>query len=79
MKVVKEITLEEFEPWANAIETKDLIIKKGKEEEFNFLIEECYPEGITETELNDLLRFEEKWIYECLEITEEDNEEEETI
>lgn len=79
MKVVREITLEEFEPWAGAIETKDLIIKKGKEEEFNFLIEECYPEGITETELNDLLRFEEKWIYECLEITEEDNEEEETI
>lgn len=79
MKVFREITLEEFEPWAGAIETKDLIIKKGKEKEFNVLIEECYPEGITETGLNDLLRFEEKWIYECLGITEEDNEEEETI
>ena len=81
MKVFREITLEEFEPWAGAIETKDLIIKKGKEKEFNVLIEECYPEGITETGLNDLLRFEEKWIYKCLglEITEEDNEEEETI
>lgn len=77
MKVFREITLEEFEPWAGAIETKDLIIKKGKEKEFNLLIEECYPEGIDETELNDLLRFEEKWIYKCLEITEEDNEEEE--
>ena len=79
MIVFREITLEEFEPWANAIETKDLIIKKGKEKEFNVLIEECYPEGITETGLNDLLRFEEKWIYECLGITEEDNEEEDTI
>lgn len=79
MKVFREITLEEFEPWAGAIETKDLIIKKGKEKEFNLLIEECYPEGIDETELNDLLRFEEKWIYKCLEITEEDNEEEDTI
>ena len=57
MKVFREIILEEFEPWAGAIETKDLIIKKGKEKEFNVLIEECYPEGITE----------------------EDNEEEETI
>ena len=79
MKVFREITLEEFEPWAGAIETKDLIIKKGKEKEFNVLIEECYPEVITETGLNDLLRFEEKWIYECLGITEEDNEEKETI
>lgn len=33
MKVFREITLEGFEPWAGAIETKDLIIKKGKEEE----------------------------------------------
>ena len=79
MKVFREITLEEFEPWAGEIETKDLIIKKGKEKEFNVLIEECYPEGITETGLNVLLRFEEKWIYECLGITEEDNEEKETI
>ena len=66
---------------SNSPRRRELLAKLGIDFEVRVLpdIEECYPEGITETELNDLLRFEEKWIYECLEITEEDNEEEETI
>lgn len=48
-----------------------LIEEEGKEEEFNQLIEELYPDGLTDTELNDLLWFDDKWIYETLGIEEE--------
>ena len=44
-------------------------------EEFDQLIEELFPEGIDETNLNDLLRFEDSWIFEMLGISEEEEEE----
>ena len=48
-----------------------LIIGNNKVDEFDFLIEELYPDGLTETQLNDILWFEEDWICETLGI---DNE-----
>ena len=61
-----------------AVNTKKKIIDNNKEEEFDELIEELYPDGIDETELNDLLWFESDWIFECLGMTEDEEEEEET-
>ena len=60
-----------------AVETQDTIINAGKADEFDAMIEELYPDGIGETELNDLLWFEDEWIYETLGISEDDEEEEE--
>ena len=37
-----------------------------------------YPEGIDETKLNDILWFEEDWIFESLGITDEEDAEDET-
>ncbi len=71
MKVNSEITLRNFNAWSGAKETKNRIIEEGKEDAFDALIEELYPDGIDETHLNDLLWFEEEWIFECLGITEE--------
>jgi hypothetical protein len=70
MKVYKEINLTEFETWQGATVTKEIIIKENKENEFNQLIEELYPDGIDETELNDILWFEEEYLFEALNIRE---------
>lgn len=74
MKVHGEITLRNFEAWSGAVETKNRILAEGKGEEFDALIEELYPDGIDETQLNEFLWFEEEWIFECLGITEETEE-----
>ena len=74
MKVISEVSFENFEAWSGAVETKKAILAAGKEEEFESLIEEAYPEGLTDTELNDLLWFDDEWIFENLGICEEDEE-----
>jgi hypothetical protein len=76
MKTTKETSISNFESWSGAKETQKRIIEEGKENEFDSLIEELYPEGLTETELNDILWFEEDWIFESLGIEEEEEEEE---
>ena len=76
MLIVEERGLLEFEAWSGAVETKERIIEAGLEEEFEDLINECYPEGIDETHLNDLLWFDSEWVYEALGMTEEDEDEE---
>jgi len=73
MKTVNNNTsLRDFDAWSGAIETKQAIIDNGKEEEFEALIEELYPDGIEEVKLNDLLWFEEDWIFETLSIETEE-------
>ena len=69
MKIVKEISVEDFEGWSGANDTIEVIEKAGKVDEFDNLIEELYPDGLSETSLNDLLRFDYEWIYETLDIT----------
>ena len=64
-----EISIDEFEGWGKAPETIDIIIKTGKADDFDKLIEKLYPNGIREIQLNDLLRFDDTWIYESLGIT----------
>lgn len=75
MKIYNENTaLINFNAWSGAVETQERIINEGKAEDFDYLIEELYPDGLSETQLNDLLWFEEDWIFEQLGIS-EDNEE----
>lgn len=66
------LTLEDFDAWQGAVDTKQVIIDNNKEADFDFLIEELYPEGIEETQLNDILWFESEWIYKNLNIREDD-------
>lgn len=77
MKVYQEISIRDFEAWGGALNTYDKIIKNDKEDEFDALIEELYPDGIEETKLNDLLWFDDEWVLESLGIEEEDEDEEE--
>ena len=66
MKIIAETTLRGFNAWSGAIETKKMILDAVLEEEFEMLIDECYPEGLTDTQSNDLLWFEADWILENL-------------
>ena len=75
MIIKTDTNLRDFEAWAGAIETKNLILDAGLEEEFEELIEEIYPDGLTDTELNDILWFDGSWILETLGIEEEEEEE----
>lgn len=75
MKTYNEnTTLANFDAWSGAVETKDRIINEGKADDFDSLIEELYPDGLSETQLNDILWFEEDWLFESLGITEEEEE-----
>ena len=73
MKTFNEnTTLSDFNAWSGAKDTKETILNAGKEDNFDMLINELYPDGLSETNLNDLLWFETDWIYENLGISEED-------
>ena len=65
-------TLRGFKAWGGAINTKNIILDAGLEEEFAGLIEEDYPDGLTNTELNNILWFDADWILEDLGIKEEE-------
>ena len=67
MKIITETSLFNFDAWSGAIDTQKRIINEGKEAEFEQLIEELYPDGVTDVQLNDLLRFGDEWIYDTLE------------
>lgn len=77
MKICRELDLSRFEPWSGAVDTYETIYNADKLDELEFLLEELYPEGIEETQLNDLLWFESEWLLESLGISEEEEEEEE--
>lgn len=67
MKIYSEIyTLEQFSPWSEAVDTYNKLIEADKGEEFIQQLDDLYPDGINETQLNDLLWFEEEWCYELV-------------
>lgn len=69
-----ELDLETFEAWGGAAETLDRIIEEDKCSELEMILDELYPDGMTEGELNDLLWFEDETIFDWLDIENEENE-----
>ena len=76
MKITDERGLKHFEPWSRAVETYNRIESEGKIDQLESMLEDLYPEGMTRTELNDLLWFDEESVFEWLGITDEDSDEE---
>jgi hypothetical protein len=68
MKLYSETRLIDFQAWSGAIDTKNTIIDYDKTDEFDNLIEEIYPDGLSETQLNDILWFDSEWVLEQLKI-----------
>lgn len=72
MTITYELNLERFEAWSGAKNTLERVINEGKCDLLEQILEDIYPEGMTETELNDLLWFEPETIYEWLGIRSEE-------
>lgn len=72
MTITYELDLNRFEAWSGAKETLERIQREGKCTELENILEELYPDGMTETELNDLLWFDSESVYEWLGIRSEE-------
>ena len=77
MTITYELDLNSFEAWSGAKDTLDRIQREGKCTELENVLEELYPDGMTETELNDLLWFDSESVYEWLGIRSEEQIEKE--
>ena len=77
MKIITDQSFERFQAWSGGKDTQERIIEEGKAEAFEAQIEELYPDGLTDTELNDLLWFDREQVFEWLRITEDEEETEE--
>ena len=83
MKIYTETTLERFDAWSGGEDTLEVLREKGFCDTLEAHIEcDIFPDGCTDTELNDFLWFERDFIAELLgfsdwEALENDGEEEE--
>ena len=61
------ISLYDFQAWSGGRTTLDNIIEANKVEMLEDLLNECFEE-LTDTQLNDLLWFDDQWLYEQLDM-----------
>ena len=66
MTITYDLDLNSFNAWSGAVDTLDRIQREGKCAELENILEDLYPDGMTETELNDLLWFDSESVYEWL-------------
>ena len=59
IKIHKEMSVRDFQGWGGAQDTLRMLIKTGLIEDFEIYINDLYADGISEDELNDILRFED--------------------
>ena len=79
MKIYKDYDFEDLmnSCWSGAIDTLVTIQDNDKEEELMSLLSlDCFTDTPDLTEVNDLLWFEDEWIFEMLGIDPEEDEEE---
>lgn len=75
MDVISRTSFAYFEPWSGAIDTWERIQEAGKIDDLENILDGAYPDGIDESELNDLLWFEPETIYNWLDIPTYEQEE----
>lgn len=74
MKITIEISsLDEFEAWSGGKTQLEMLTPEQRDRLLDIL-EDVYPEGMTDSELNDFLWFEDKLIQEWLGLDEDGNE-----
>ena len=76
MNISYELDLNTFGAWSGGFDTLNRIREEGKCQDLEYILEELYPDGMTETQLNDLLWHDRELVYEMLGINDEDEEEE---
>ena len=65
MTITNEINLRDFEGWSGAVDTLNTLTDEQKGA-LEAILEDTYPDGMDETSLNDLLRFENDTIADWL-------------
>lgn len=73
MKIYNE-GIENYKPWSGAVDFYNEIVDAGKLDYLEQVLEDIYPDGMSETELNDLLWFEEDTVRDWLDMENEDVE-----
>lgn len=63
MTIKSDISLENFGAWSGGRSTLDRITKEGKCGELESMLEDLYPDGMTDTQLNDLLWFDSDTVF----------------
>lgn len=71
------LDLADFKPWSGAVPYWDKIVDADKIDEFDALLDDLYPDGIREVDLNDWLRYEGDDVLDMLGISDEEEDDEE--
>lgn len=71
MKIYREESLESFEFWSEAKKIVDRLTSEELED-LEPIIEDIYPDGIGETELNDLFWFDTEEVLSWIGLTEDE-------
>lgn len=66
MKVYSDISMSDFRPWSGAKYAYARIEREGKLDDLESIIEELYPDGCSETTINDLLWFDDEYLFNLL-------------
>lgn len=74
MRLYTDFDINTFDAWSGGDDTKDSIINVGKADLFNALVEDIFPDGCDDTQMNDFLRFDSAYIFELLGLDEDGNE-----
>lgn len=74
LKVIKEFS--DYAPWSGATVNYKRLEQEGKLDAFENLLEECYPDGIEEVQINDILWFDFAWVCESLGMEKDDSDDE---
>ena len=69
VKIISDLS--DYKPWSGAVDTWNKIQEANKIDELDAMLEEVYPDGLTMTELNDILWFDSDWVLSGLGISEE--------
>lgn len=72
MLVSQELNLQNFKFWSGAEDHK---FTRSELEQIEFTLEDIYPDGMTETQINDLFWFEEEAICDWLRLDFEEYQE----
>ena len=65
MKYTVEQSLRNFQFWSGAKDTAEQLTEE-QFDQIESVLEDCYPDEITDTQINDIFWFEDDWIAECL-------------
>ena len=72
-------SLSNFHPSAQAKDLWDEIKANHKEEDLEYMLETLYPDGISDVALDDLLRYEEDWVRDLIDLPLDDEKTEDSI